>query len=90
MKIVDGIETGIDYYWKRSEGWVGLDGKTERWWDYFVEVSGYNGAGGLWIVEKSRHSGETSWFSRQPRTLSLAESRQLIADLLKHQEGSDG
>jgi hypothetical protein len=90
MQIAEGIETGQDYYWKRSGGWKGADGVSERYWEFYIEFSGFNGAGGLWLVEKTRHNGQSSypngksWFSIQPRTLSRQESLQIVREVQKH------
>jgi hypothetical protein len=83
LQIADGIETGRDYYWKRSEGWTWLDGR-ERWWEYFVEFSGFNGVGGVWCTEKSRWNGAAQWQFKQPMTLSHAASIKLIEEVRAH------
>jgi hypothetical protein len=80
MRITDRLETGVDYYWRRSESWKGHDGG-DRWWEWFVEISGLNGAGGLWIVEKLRHHGQVRWHSKQPRTLGYSDSLKLVGEL---------
>jgi hypothetical protein len=92
MKITATLETGVDYYWKRSEGWRGLSGQPDCHWEYYVEFSGFNGAGGAWIVEKTRHHGcrwyppskvssGGEWFCRQPRTLSAYDTWKLIREI---------
>lgn len=84
MQIAEGIETGRDYYWRRSEGWTGLQGQPDRHWEYYVEFSGFNGAGGVWCIEKMRHNrcssypNGTEWFSTQPMTLSHEKSMELV------------
>jgi hypothetical protein len=87
-EIAPGIFVGQDYYWKRSEGWTSLSGKEDAHWEYWVEISGMNGAGGLWLIEKTRHHGQfsypngTPWFSRQPQSLSYEASCKVIQALL--------
>ena len=92
MKITASLETGVDYYWKRSEGWTGLNGQPDQHWEYYIEFSGFNGTGGAWVVEKVRlHGcrwypatatrGGSEWFCRQPRTLSRYETWKLIREI---------
>ena len=78
MKIADGvdIETGVEYYWKRTDGWD-WNGD-QRWWEVFVEFTGFNGVGGVWLVERWRWNGSDQTMREQPRTLSLDESREVI------------
>ena len=78
-EIAPGIFVGEDYYWKRSDGWQ-WDGR-ERWWEYYVEITGMNGAGGLWIREKSRWNGTHTWHFTQTHTLSYEKSCELIAQI---------
>lgn len=91
MKITATLETGVDYYWRRSEGWSSPSGSDQHW-EYYVEFSGFNGAGGAWIVEKTRHHGcrwypasntrsGSEWFCKQPRTLSAYETWKLIREI---------
>jgi hypothetical protein len=76
MQIVDGIETGKKYYWKRSKGWDWFG--TTRWWEYFVEFAGFNGSGGLWLVETSSWNGSDQEMFRQPRSLSREDSAKVV------------
>jgi hypothetical protein len=78
-EIAEGIGLGREYYWKRSDGWQIFD-QPENWWEWYVEIDGFNGGGGLWITEYLRwHSGGTH--STQPRTLSREESLKLVREL---------
>ncbi len=71
----------------RSDGWnwwlrknpPSHEERERRWWTFYVEFSGFNGAGGAWIVEKSQWNGETvgSHF-KQPRSLSYVETQEMI------------
>lgn len=80
MTICDGIETGVDYFWKCSGSWNWE--RERRWWAYWVEFKGMNGAGGCWIIEKSQWNGYPvgSHFST-PKNLSWLRSRDLIHDI---------
>ncbi len=89
MRICDGIETGISYFWKRSKGWKGLNDTPDCHWEYFVEFSGFNGVGGVWIIERSRHNGAgptdydgKPWFREQIKSLGWDESKKLINEVL--------
>lgn len=79
-EIAPGIFVGEDYYWKRSGGWQ-WNG-VERWWEYYVEITGMNGAGGVWCIEKSRWNGALDWQFRQPQLLSYVDSCELIQALI--------
>ena len=75
------LESGRDYYWKRSDGWQ-WDGR-ERWWEYYVEIyPGMNGGGGVWIYEKSRWNGASDWHFKKPRNLTYEETRDLFHELV--------
>ena len=74
------LEIGREYYWKRSDGWTWIDGQ-ERWWEVFVEASGFNGAGGYWIEERWRWNGSSETIRAQIRTLSAEETCQIEAEV---------
>ena len=80
MVICDGLETGKKYYWQRSNGWKSFDGQ-EHWWEYFVEFTGFNGAGGVWLLEWHKWNSSGFEWKPQPRSLSYAESQKLIAEV---------
>lgn len=74
------LEIGREYYWKRTDGWTWIDGSF-RWWEVFIRIDGYNGAGGYWLTEFWRWNGSPHNTSTQPRTLSYEDSRQLEQDI---------
>lgn len=82
MKITDGIETDVEYYWRKTDGWDWFG--TRRWWDIFVMVHGINGAGGLSITELWRWNGSSHTIRNIPRNLSHAESRELIESVIRN------
>lgn len=72
---------GVEYYWKRTDGWQwnGI----ERWWEVVVVFAdGMNGGGGACITEMWRWNGSRETLRRQPRNLTLQETRELIADIV--------
>ncbi len=87
MQIADGIETGKEYYWKRSAGWQWND--RERWWEVFVEFDGLNGAGGAWLREKWRWNGSQQTIYNQPRSLSYQETAEIIEQIKTHNTGDE-
>lgn len=80
-EIAEGIELGREYYWKRSGGWKNLWDDGTNWWEWFVEINGFNGAGGLWITEVLKWHNSGATHSTQPRTLSYEDSAKLIREL---------
>lgn len=80
MKIADGIETGREYYWRRTDGWDWNGAR--RWWEVFVEFSGFNGAGGVWLTERWRWNGSAQTMREQPRSLRLTESLEVVNAVL--------
>ena len=83
MQIAEGIETGRDYFWKRSKPWNWFD-DGQRWWVYYVEFSGFNGGGGVWIVEKSKWNTSAEFMFENIRTLNHEKSLELIEDVQMH------
>ena len=79
MIITETLETGREYFWKRTEGWDWFG--IQRWWEVFIRIDGFNGGGGLWIEELWRWNGSLETLQRQPRTLSLEDSQKLIAEI---------
>jgi len=84
MVISPGIETGVEYFWKRTKGWNWL-GST-RWWEVFVEFSGLNGGGGAWIIERWRWNGSAETLRCQPASLSLEKTKKLIDEIKSNRE----
>ena len=82
MNIAKGIETGKEYFWKRTNGWKWIDGNT-RWWEIFVEFNGFNGAGGVWLIEHWRWNDSIQTVFSQPRTLSNEKSIEIIEEIQK-------
>lgn len=77
------LESGRDYYWKRSEGWQ-WDGR-ERWWEFYAEIyPGMDGTGGVYITEKSRWNGASKWHFTTPRHLSHEETCDMFREIVKH------
>ena len=77
------LESGRDYYWKRSDGWQ-WDGR-ERWWEYAVEIyPGMNGGGGVHIFEKSKWNAASDWHFTTPRNLSHDETCALFREIVAH------
>lgn len=83
MKILNEGEMpvpGVEYYWKRTDGWNWFG--TLHWWEVFISFyDGMNGGGGACIEELWRWNGCKDTLRRQPRNLSLDETRQLIREL---------
>jgi len=82
--IIDGLTTGMRYFWRRSESWDWLG--QERWWEIDVEINGLNGAGGLWIIEHWHWNNSDQIIFTQPQTLSYEKSREVIEQIKKHME----
>lgn len=77
------LESGRDYYWKRSDGWQ-WDGR-ERWWEYAIEIyPGMNGGGGVYVYEKSKWNGASRWQFTTPRNLSHTETCELFREIVAH------
>lgn len=78
----------IEYYWKRTDSWT-WNG-TERWWECFVIFhDGMNGGGGAFIEERWRWNGSDQNMRVQPRNLSLFETRQLLSELVQHNQPAE-
>lgn len=99
MTITDGIETGRDYYWKRSNGWnwwlVGSHPSSQqrerRWWTYYVEFTGLNGAGGAWVKVKSQWNGApVGLHFTQPQSLSWEETQAMLREIKLNLVGIPG
>jgi len=91
MIMYDGIQTGVKYYWKRSDGWdwTEPDGsETRHWWEYFIEFSGFNGAGGAWLLEWHKWNSSGFEWNPQPRTLSYDETMRIVDQIRLHQSRS--
>ena len=82
MKIAEGLETGIRYFWKRTGSWKWLDGR-ERWWEVDIKFDGFNGAGGVWLTEYWHWNGSAEILRVQPRTLDYETSKQIIDTVKK-------
>ena len=74
-----GLQTGKEYYWKRSEGWNWFG--TSRWWEVFVEISGLNGGGGAWLVERWRWNGSSETIHEHIKSLSYEETRKITEEI---------
>jgi len=73
---------GTEYYWKRTDGWKWIDGE-QRWWEVLIVFTdGMNGGGGAHVTELWRWNGSRETLRRQPRNLTLMETRELIAELV--------
>lgn len=76
MNITENIKTGTEYYLKRTEGWDWFG--TPRWWEVFVEFSGLNGSGGIWLIERWRWNGSSQNIREHIRTLKFEKSQEII------------
>lgn len=77
----------VEYYWKRTDGWNWSG--TERWWEVFIVFyDGMNGGGGACVEERWRWNGSSQNLRVQPRNLSLFETRELIAELVRKNEAT--
>ena len=74
-----GLQMHKEYYWKSSEGWTWFG--TPRWWEIFVEISGLNGAGGVWLAERWRWNGSSETIREQIKTLSYEDTVKLIDEI---------
>jgi len=79
VQIAEDIETGKEYFWKRTEGWDWFG--TKRWWEVFVEFAGFNGAGGVWLTEYWRWNSSKETIRKEVRTLSREDSQKLIKQI---------
>lgn len=75
---------GIEYYWRRTEGWKYFG--EDRWWEVFVRFhDGMNGGGGAYVYIVWRQNGDNG-LSEVLRTdhknMSLQETRDLISELV--------
>lgn len=73
---VPALPEHVEFYWKRTGSWNWIDG-TERWWEIFVRVEGFNGCGGYWVTEIWRWNGNPQNVREQVRNLSYTESAEL-------------
>lgn len=74
------IEQGIEYYWKRTDGWKWLDGR-DCWWEVFVVFHGINGGGGASIEERWRWNGSSETIRTQPRNLTTQQTEDIIKEI---------
>jgi len=79
MKICDGIFTDKEYLYRCSDSWDWFG--TFRWWEVFVEFSGLNGGGGVWIKEKWRWNGSKETIREDIKTLGYEETTELISKI---------
>lgn len=81
LRISPNIQSGAEYFWKRTDGWKWIDGK-ERWWEVFIEFhNGWNGGVGLHAYERWRWNGSSHTLREQLRNLSYEESCKLVSEL---------
>lgn len=68
---------------KQSGTWKSITGDgTDRWWNWFTTIKGYNGGGGYWVVDElCWNTGGTH--HTEIRTLSWEESRALEAEIAR-------
>ena len=88
MIVHDGLQTGTRYYWKRSNGWDWTNpggSVTRHWWEYFIEPTGLNGAGGMWVLEWMKWNTSGFEWKPQSRSLSLEESLEVVDQIRRHQ-----
>lgn len=76
------LQIGIDYFWKRTNGWDWFG--VERWWEVSVEFTGLNGAGGAWIKEKWRWNGSAQTVREDIRSLGHAETMKIIEEIRRN------
>ena len=76
------LELNKEYYWKRTDGWDWFG--TQRWWEIFIVPTGYNGVGGLWLLERWRWNGSSQTIREEVRTLSHAESQQIVKEVMEN------
>lgn len=82
MEIRDGLFTGHDYYWKRTDGWDWFG--APRWWEVSIEFLGLNGSCGAWLKEKWRWNGNPQVVREDIRTLSFEDTEKLIEEIKAH------
>lgn len=73
------LTIGSKFTVKKSNGWDWFG--TFRWWEADIEVTGFNGSGGYWIVERWHWNGSPNILQTQPRTLTPKESRELETEV---------
>lgn len=78
------IELHKEYYVGKSNSWDWFG--TERWWEYRVIITGFNGAGGYWVEELSGWNGGKKDHFREIKTLSWEESRELDKKIFDNME----
>lgn len=84
MYIVEGIETGVEYYLERTESWKWVDG-TERWWDIFVVFHGIHGGGGAVVKKLWRWNGSSETVRHDSFNLSIKETNAMIDRIRENQ-----
>lgn len=77
MIICDGIETGVEYYWDKTDSWTWIDGST-RWWQIFVVFSGINGGGGANVKKLWRWNGSPHTIRNDYANLTFEETDAMI------------
>jgi len=82
------IETGIEYYYKRTSAWDWFGEK--RWWEIFIEFSGFNGTGGCWIIERWRWNNSKQIIIEQIETLPYQETKKLIKKIASKRSYHNG
>ena len=80
---IDGLQTGVEYYYDRSKSWEWFDGQ-ENWWEIFVTISGFNGVGGLWIKEEWRWNNSRETIREDVRSTTCEQGREIIAKIKSH------
>ncbi len=79
MEIREGIFTGRDYYWKRTDGWDWFG--TRRWWEVSIEFTGLNGSGGAWVKEKWRWNNNPQVVKEEILTLSIEKTEEIVIEI---------
>lgn len=80
------IEQGLEYYWKRTDGWKWFDGR-DCWWEVFIVFHGTNGGGGANVEERWRWNSSSETMRTQSRNLTIQQTNQLIEEI---ESGLDG
>lgn len=88
MIITEGIGTGIEYFWRKSDSWDWFG--VQQWWEIFVKFYGFNGEAGVWCEELWKWNGGTpgKYQFTQPRTLSYEDSAKMLQEI-KDNQGSN-
>lgn len=75
------LEIGRQYLSMQTDGWQ-WNG-VHRWWNVFTTATGYNGAGGYWIIREWMWNNSHQVMRTEVASLSSDQSRELEAEVAR-------